>query len=185
MALMEDLLLKGYIDENLEENTESATADYLIRLLTYCIKTEDEISPKTRDYIINYIESFDMNDSEETWLFAQYDYGRFHNYNKETILDLKKSVDKLLDKKNLDFNILYHLITICLINNDELNDSQAKIIGDFISIFNLDPNICDEIYDKVLKEKNKKYEKDEDITLDDLDECYRILGLKKTAQKKT
>lgn len=183
MALMEDLLLKGYIDENLEENTEIATADYLIRLLTYCIKTEDEISPKKRDYIINYIESFDMNDSEETWLFAQYDYGRFHNYSKETILDLKKSVDKLLDKKNLDFNILYHLITICLINNDELNGIQAKIIGDFISIFNLDPNICDEIYDKVLKEKNKKYEKDVDITIDDLDECYKILGLEKNCTK--
>ena len=32
MTLMEDLLLKGYIDENLEENVENATADYLMRL---------------------------------------------------------------------------------------------------------------------------------------------------------
>lgn len=182
MALMEDLLLKGYLDENLEENVESATADYLVRLLTYCAKADKEISPEERDYIINYIESFDMNNSEETWLFAQYDYGRFHDYDKETIISLKKSIDKLLDKKNLDFKILYHLISLCLINNEALNDTQAEIISDFISVFKLDANTCDEIYDRVSKEKNKGIEECDD-NIDDLDEYYKILGLDKNATK--
>ena len=182
MALMEDLLLKGYIDENLEENVESATADYLVRLLTYCAKADTEISPEERDYIINYIESFDMNNSEETWLFAQYDYGRFHDYNKETIISLKRSIDKLLDKKDLDFKILYHLISLCLINSETLNDTQAEIISDFISVFNLDANTCDEIYDRISKEKNKEIEEYDD-NVDKLDEYYEILGLNKNATK--
>jgi len=181
MALMEDLLLKGYIDENLEENVKNATADYLMRLLTYCAKADEEISPKERDYIIAYFESFDINNGEETWLFAQYDYGRFHDYNKETIIYLKKSIDKLLDKKNLDFKILSHLITLCLIDNEALNDSQTEIISDFINVFNLDADSCDQIYNKVLKEKNKKIKEDENV--DDLDECYKILGLSKNCTK--
>lgn len=182
MALMEDLLLKGYIDENLEENVESATADYLVRLLTYCAKADKEISPEERDYIINYIESFDMNNSEETWLFAQYDYGRFHDYDKETIISLKRSIDKLLDKKDLDFKILYHIISLCLMNNETLNDTQAEIISDFINVFNLDPNTCDEIYDMISKEKNKEIEEYDD-NVDKLDEYYEILGLNKNATK--
>ena len=40
MALMEDLLLKGYIDEHMDEMVKCATADYLIRLLTYCAKSD-------------------------------------------------------------------------------------------------------------------------------------------------
>lgn len=182
MALMEDLLLKGYIDENLEENVESATADYLVRLLTYCAKADKEISPEERDYIINYIESFDMNNSEETWLFAQYDYGRFHDYDKETIISLKRSIDKLLDKKDLDFKILYHIISLCLMNNETLNDTQAEIISDFINVFNLDPNTCDEIYDMISKEKNKEIEEYDD-NVDKLDVYYEILGLNKNATK--
>ncbi|MCC3863407.1 DnaJ domain-containing protein [Terrisporobacter petrolearius] len=181
MTLMEDLLLKGYIDENLEENVENATADYLMRLFIYCAKADEEISQKERDYILDYFESFDMNSSEEIWLFAQYDYGRFHNYNKETIISLKNSIGKLLDKKNLDFKILSHLITLCLIDNEALNNSQTEIISDFINVFNLDANSCDQIYDKVLNEKNKKIQEDENT--DDLDECYKILGLSKNCTK--
>ncbi len=183
MALIEDLLMKGYLDENLEEKVESATADYLIRILTYIAKSDGEISPEERDYIINYIESFDMNESEETWLFAQYDYGRFHEYNIETIISLKNSINKLLDKKNLDFKILYHLISLCLINNEELNDPQAEIIKDFINVFKLDPNTCDEVYDKVLKEKNKKAKNNKNKKTDELDECYKILDLDKNCTK--
>lgn len=183
MTLMEDLLLKGYIDESLDENVQNATADFLVRLFTYCAKADKEISSEERDYIIEYIESFDMNNSEESWLFAQYDYGRFHDYNKECIISLKKSIDKLLDKKNLDFKILYHLLTLCLIDNKVLNDTQAEIIGDFISVFNLNADACDQIYDKVLKEKNKKFEDNKDSTLDILDECYKILGLNKNCTK--
>ena len=181
MSLMEDLLIKGYLDENINKNVENATADYLIRLLTYCAKADREISSEERDYIINYISSFDMNSSEETWLFAQYDYARFNDYNKEIIISLKKSVDRLLDKKDLDFKILYHLISLCLINNNTLNDNQAEIIKDFISVFELDANTCDEIYDIVSKEKNKKSKKYE--SLDDLDQYYKILGLQKNATK--
>ena len=183
MSLMEDLLLKGYIDEDLEENVEYATADYLVRLFTYCAKTNGQISPKERDYIIDYIESFDMNNSEETWLFAQYDYGRFHNYNKETIISLKKSIDKLLDKKHLDLKILYHLITLCLIDNDVLNDKQADIISDFINVFNLDADTCDQVYNRVSQEKNKEVKEDEDNTIDSFDEYYKILGLNKNCTK--
>lgn len=181
MTLMEDLLLKGYIDENLEKNVDNATADYLMRLFIYCAKADEKISSKERDYIIDYFESFDMNNSEDTWLFAQYDYGRFHDYNKETIISLKKSIDKLLDKKNLDFKILSHLITLCLIDNEVLNDSQAEIISDFINVFNLDANSCDKIYNKVLKEKNKKIKENESV--DNLNECYKILGLSKNCTK--
>lgn len=180
MALMEELLLKGYIDETLEENVESATADYLIRLLTYIAKADEKLSSKERDYIINYIESFDMNESEETWLFAQYDYGRFHNYDKEIIINLKKSIDKLLDKKNLDFKILYHLITLSLIDNENLNQAQMDIISDFISVFNLNANTCDKVYDRVFKEKKKRIKEN---TIDDIDECYKILGLEKNCSK--
>lgn len=183
MTLMEDLLLKGYIDENLEENIQNSIADFLVRLLTYCAKADNEISFKERDFIINYIESFDMNSSEQTRLFAQYDYGRFHNYNKELILSLEKYIDKLLDKENLDFKILYNLITLCLIDNEVLNDNHAEIIGDFISVFNLNADICDEIYNKVLKEKNKKIGDNKDSIVDDLDECYKILGLDKNCTK--
>ncbi|WP_018590690.1 J domain-containing protein [Terrisporobacter glycolicus] len=181
MTLMEDLLLKGYIDENLEENVENATADYLMRLFIYCAKADEKISQKERDYILDYFESFDMNSSEEIWLFAQYDYGRFHNYNKEIIISLKNSIGRLLDKKNLDFKILSHLITLCLIDNEALNDSQSEIISDFINVFSLDANSCDQIYDKVLKEKKKKIKDDE--STDDLDECYKILGLSKNSTK--
>lgn len=180
MALMEELLLKGYIDENLEENVESATADYLVRLLTYIAKADEKLSSKERDYIINYIESFDMNESEETWLFAQYDYGRFHDYDKEIIISLKKSIDKLLDKKNLDFKILYHLITLSLIDNENLNQAQMDIISDFISVFNLNANTCDKVYDRVFKEKKKRIKEN---TIDDIDECYKILGLEKNCSK--
>ena len=180
MALMEELLLKGYIDENLEEHVKSATADYLVRLMTYIAKADEKISSKERDYIINYIESFDMNESEETWLFAQYDYGRFNDYNKEIIVSLKKSIDKLLDKKNLDFKILYHLITLSLIDNEKLNQSQMEIISDFISIFNLNANSCDKVYDKVIKEKKERIEENK---IDDIDKCYKILGLEKNCSK--
>ena len=180
MALMEELLLKGYIDKNLEENVENATADYLIRLLTYIAKADDKISSKERDYIISYIESFDMNESEETWLFAQYDYGRFNDYNKEMIISLKKSIDKLLDMKDLDFKILYHLITLSLIDNEKLNQTQMEIISDFIGIFNLNANACDKVYDKVFKEKKKRIKEN---IIDDIDECYKILGLEKNCSK--
>lgn len=183
MALMEDLLLKGYIDENLDENFENATADYLIRLFTYCAKCDKEISSKERDYIINYIQSFDMNNSEETWLFAQYDYGRFSDYSKETIISLKRSIDQLIDKKNLDFKILYHLIYLCLIDNDLLNDRQAEIISDFISVFKLNPDTCDEVYNKVYKEINEKHKKSKNNNSDTLDEYYKILGLNKNCSK--
>lgn len=187
MALMEDLLLKGYIDENLEEHVKGATADYLIRLLTFCAKSDHEISFKERNYIIDYIESFDMNESEETWLFAQYDYARFNDYSKETIISLKESIDKLVNSKDLDFKTLYHLISLSLINNDELNDEQAEIISDFIKIFKLDADTCDEIYDTIIKEKNKKIENYEDENISDpeynLDECYKILGLDKNCTK--
>ena len=145
MALMEDLLLKGYIDEHMDEMVKCATADYLIRLLTYCAKSDGSISNKERNFIIDYIETFDMNDSEETWLFAQYDYGRFHEYDKENIVLLKRSFDKLLDKKNLDYKILYNLIYISLIDSENLNDYQAQIISDFITIFKLNADKCYEI----------------------------------------
>ena len=55
MALMEELLLKGYIDENMDEMVKNATADYLIRLLTYCAKADGYISNEERNFIINYI----------------------------------------------------------------------------------------------------------------------------------
>ena len=186
MDVIEDLLLKGYIDESLNENVENATADYLVQLLTYCAKADKEISPEERDYIINYIESFDMNNSEETWLFAQYDYGRFHDYNKEIIISLKKSVNKLLDKKNLDFKMLYYLISLCLINNESLNEAQSQIISDFINIFKLDPNTCDKIYNKVYKGKNNKteeYNNNKNYSDDrcNLDKHYEVLGLNKSA----
>lgn len=180
MALMEELLLKGYIDDEIEENVTSATADYLIRLLTYIAKADKKISSKERDYIINYIESIDMNESEKTWLFAQYDYGRFHNYNKETIIYLKESIDKLLDKKNLNFKILYQLITISLIDNENLNHTQIEIISDFINIFNLNSNACDKVYDKVIREKKKKVKEN---VINDIDKCYIILGLEKNCSK--
>ena len=147
MALMEDLLLKGYIDEHMDEMVKCATADYLIRLLTYCAKSDGYISNKERNFIIDYIETFDMNDSEETWLFAQYDYGRFHKYDKENIVLLKRSFDKLLVKKNLDYKILYNLIYISLIDSENLNDYQAQIISDFITIFKLNANKCDMVYE--------------------------------------
>lgn len=179
MALMEDLLLKGYIDEHMDEMVKCATADYLIRLLTYCAKSDGYISNKERNFIIDYIETFDMNDSEETWLFAQYDYGRFHEYDKENIVLLKRSFDKLLDKKNLDYKILYNLIYISLIDSENLNDYQAQIISDFITIFKLNANKCDMVYEKVIKEKNK-YKKN---IATDLDKCYEILGLDKNCSK--
>ncbi len=178
MALMEDLLLKGYIDENMDHMVKSATADYLIRLLTFCAKADGYISNEERNFIIDYIEQFHMNDSEETWLFAQYDFGRFNNYGKETILLLKDSMDKLLDKKNLDYDILYNMIHICLMNNESLDDNQAQIISDYITVFKLNPHRCDYIYDKVVSSKNKKHKTSKNNS-SDLDECYEILGLDK------
>ena len=175
MALMDDLLLKGYIDQNMDQLVKNATADYLIRLLTFCAKADGYISNEERNFIIDYIETFDMNDSEETWHFAHYDFGRFNDYNKETVFLLKKSIDKLLDKKNLDYKILYNMLCICLMNNDNLNDYQAEIISDFITIFKLNANKCDEIYDEIIKTKSKKRKK----SRDDLDEYYEILGLDK------
>ena len=124
-----------------------------------------------------------MNESEETWLFAQYDYGRFHEYNKDIIASLKKSVDKLLDNKNLDFKILYYLITLSLMDNEELNETQSQIISDFIEEFNLSSNKCDEVYKKVLKKKNKKVEKKEIYDENDLNQYYKILNLNKNCTK--
>ena len=59
MTLMEDLLIKGYIDENMNERVKNSTADYIVRLLTFCAKSDGNISSKERDYIIDYIETFD------------------------------------------------------------------------------------------------------------------------------
>lgn len=179
MSLMEDLLLKGHIDENMDHNVKKATADYLIRLLTYCAKSDGMLSNNERNFIINYIETFDINDSEETWLFAQYDYGRFHEYNKEIIVSLKRTFDKLIDKINLDYKILYNLIYISLIDSDNLNDIQAEIIEDFVTIFKMDADKCDQVYNNVVEKINK--EKNE--TLSHLDECYKILGLDKNCSE--
>ena len=179
MTLMEDLLIKGYIDENMNERVKNSTADYIVRLLTFCAKSDGNISSKERDYIIDYIETFDMNECEETWLFAQYDYARFNEYNKEMILSLKNAMSKLLDKKNLDFKILYRLISISLIDNEKLNDTQAQIIGDYISILKLNADKCDMVYDNVIKEKYKSESKN----TPDLDECYKILGLDKNCSE--
>ena len=55
MALMEDLLLKGYIDQNMDQLVKNATADYLIRLLTFCAKADGYISNEERNFIIDYI----------------------------------------------------------------------------------------------------------------------------------
>lgn len=179
MTLMEDLLVKGYIDENMNQEVKNSTADYIVRLLTFLAKSDGDISSKERDYIINYIETFDMNDSEETWLFAQYDYARFNEYDKEMIFSLKNAMAKLLDKKNLDFKILYRLISISLMDNENLNDTQAQIIGDYISIFKLNAHTCDEVYNSVIKEKDKSQNK----STPDLDECYKILGLEKNCSE--
>ena len=179
MALMEELLLKGYIDENMDEMVKNATADYLIRLLTYCAKADGYISNEERNFIINYMETFDMNDSEESWLFAQYDFGRFNDYNKEEIVLLKRSINKLLDKKNLDYKILYNLLYVCFLNNDNLNDNQAQIISDYITIFKLNPDTCDEIYNHIIEERNITKKE----VIDDLDECYEILGLDKNCNE--
>lgn len=179
MTLMEDLLIKGYIDENMNERVKNSTADYIVRLLTFCAKSDGNISSKERDYIIDYIETFDMNECEETWLFAQYDYARFNKYNKEMIFLLKNAMSKLLDKKNLDFKILYRLISISLIDNEKLNDTQAQIIGDYISILKLNADKCDMVYDNVIKEKYKSESKN----TPDLDECYKILGLDKNCSE--
>lgn len=179
MSLMEDLLLRGYIDDNMDESEKKATADYIVRLLTYCAKADGVLTERERNFIIDYIESFDMNDMEETWLFAQYDFARFHEYEKENIVLLRRCIQRLLDKKNLDYKILYNLIYISLIDNDTLNDIQEEIIGDFVTIFKLDSNKCDKVYEDVLREKNRLGKN----IADNLDECYKILGLDKNCSE--
>ncbi|WP_455539144.1 DnaJ domain-containing protein [Terrisporobacter sp.] len=179
MTLMEDLLLKGYIDENIDEGVKNSTADYIVRLLTFLAKSDGYISCKERDYIINYMETFEMNECEETWLFAQFDYARFNEYDKKIIVLLKNTINKLLDKKNLDFKILYMLINISLLDNENLNDTQIQIIGDFVEIFKLDADECDKIYNIII---NKKVKPKENST-PTLDECYEILGLDKNCSQ--
>ncbi len=181
MSLIEDLLLKGYLDDNLKESSNNA-ADYLIRIFTYCAKSDGVICANERDYIIKYIESFGMNSCEETWLFAQYDYARFSNYSKDTIVRLKDCVNKLYDKNNLCFDMLYHILSLCLLNKDILNDGESNIIEDFINEFKLDANSCDKIYERVLLEKSgEKYKTSTKV--DKLDEYYKTLGLSKDATK--
>ncbi len=67
MTLMEDLLIKGYIDENMNERVKNSTADYIVRLLTFCAKSDGNISSKERDYIIDYIENNTVYDVNLIW----------------------------------------------------------------------------------------------------------------------
>lgn len=222
MPILEKLLLKGYIDTNLneinfdyckvkcpfcneeynledgiynctnckktfrkigfstydEKKVSNATADYLVQLLTYCAKADKLISCEERDFIVNYIESFDMNEDQESWVFAQYDYARFNDYNKNIIILLKKSIGQLIDNYHLELDILSDMISIFLMDNNTLNNLQKEIINDYLSIFEISTKIYEDEFNRLLKNKlisgtnNKNYEHP-------LDEYYEILGLEK------
>ena len=222
MPILEKLLLKGYIDTNLneinfdyckvkcpfcneeynledgiynctnckktfrkigfntydEKKVSNATADYLVQLLTYCAKSDKSISCEERDFIVNYIESFDMNEDQESWIFAQYDYARLNDYNKNIIILLKKSIGQLIDNYHLELDILSDMISIFLMDNNTLNNLQKEIINDYLSIFEISTKIYEDEFNRLLKNKlipgtnNKNYEHP-------LDEYYEILGLEK------
>ncbi len=222
MPILEKLLLKGYIDTNLneinfdyckvkcpfcneeynledgiynctnckktfrkigfstydEKKVSNATADYLVQLLTYCAKADKLISCEERDFIVNYIESFDMNEDQESWVFAQYDYARLNDYNKNIIILLKKSIGQLIDNYHLELDILSDMLSIFLMDNNTLNNLQKEIINDYLSIFEISTKIYENEFNRLLKNKlipgtnNKNYEHP-------LDEYYEILGLEK------
>ena len=121
-----------------------------------------------------------MNDDQESWAFAQYDYARFTDYNKETIVLLKKSLSHLLDNENLELDLLYDMLNIFFIDNNDFNDEQAQIITDYISIFDISPHICQKMINEIYKVKNnisinKEIQKQDD----NIEQYYEILGLKK------
>ena len=185
MPILQELLVKGYIDTKSEEkytgiqkvkcpfcNAEynledgiyncsncnklfrkiglstidgqkvtNATADYIIHLLVYCAKSDSTISSKERDYILEYIESFDMNDDQESWAFAQYDYARFTDYNKETIVLLKKSLSHLLDNENLELDLLYDMLNIFFIDNNDFNDDGYALVSGILGADNIEKRV--------------------------------------------
>ena len=198
MPIIEKLLLKGYIDMNLneinfdyckvkcpfcneeynledgiynctnckktfrkigfgtydEKKVSNATADYLVQLLTYCAKADKSISCEERDFIVNYIKSFDINEDQESWVFAQYDYARLNDYNKNIIILLKKSICQLIDNYHLELDILSDMISIFLIDNNTLNNLQKEIINDYLSIFEISIKIYEDEFNRLLKNKN-------------------------------
>lgn len=186
MTFIENLILKGFIDDDLNKNLLMNEYDYVVRLLTYCAKSDKKISAKERDFIINYIESIDTNSDRKTILFAQYDYARFNNYNIVDILFLRNALFKFnsIDNNQIKrpLHILYELLSVCLIDSDNLNSKNKIILKDYLNIFNLSDLTFDKIFNQVLfnkkinlkKSKNKK---------DDLDEYYEILGLNKNCTK--
>ncbi|MEG0856000.1 MAG: DnaJ domain-containing protein [Terrisporobacter sp.] len=166
------------------QKVTNAAADCLIQLLTFCAKADGKISSSERDYIIEYILSFDINDDQESWAFAQYDYARYKDYNKESIILLKESISQLVDKYNLELEVLYEMFNLLLIDTTEFNDNQIDIIEDFISVFQIPSKLCEKIMNEVLNDKknNHESEKQEKKHINDpnnLDKYYEILGLKK------
>lgn len=161
-----------------EKKVSNAAADYLVQLLTYCAKVDKSISCEERDFIVEYIESFDINEDQESWLFAQYDYARFNDYNKNVILFLKKSINQLCDNFNLEFDILSDILSVFFIDNDTLNSNQEEIIKDYLSIFEIPTKIYKEKFNEFLKHKldNDKVNKNHKHPLD---EYYEILGLER------
>lgn len=161
------------------DKVTNSAADYLIQLLTYCAKADTKISSQERDYILNYIESFDKNKDQESWAFAQYDLARHNNYSKNVIILLKKSISQLIDKYYLELDILFDILNIFFIDNNNLNENQEEIIKDYLDIFKISPKICEEKIQEILSNKNTSQNKETSTNENEIDEWYKVLGLKK------
>lgn len=182
MTFIENLLLKGFIDEDINRNIRMNKHDYIVRLLTYCAKSDKEISKKERDFIVKYIESINTNNDRKIVLYAQYDYARFNSYDIIDTLFLKKYLTTSYPKVSVYYDLLYQLVSICLIDNSHLNNKSLIILKDYIKVFNLNSYTCDKVFDKVLHEKKLSIKKSK-AKIDSRDDYYKILGLDKNCTK--
>lgn len=160
------------------KKVSSSTVDYLIHLLTFCAKCDGEITHHERDFILEYIDSFDMNEDQLSFAYAQYDYARYNDYHKDTLLLLKKSICYLDDNKDLELEFLGELLHLILIHNRDISDNQKIIISDFLSIFDISNEDYENILSKV-KNENSNYQINSDKQNQDLNQYYKILGLEK------
>lgn len=158
----------------------NSASDYLIHLLTYCAKCDGQITSSERDYIIEDINSFDMNEDQLSWAYAQYDYARYNDYNQDTIISLKDSLNQLADNHNLEFEILEDLVYLTLINNDDITDNHTTIFNDYLFLFDISNSFLEKTVRNTKISKAKlQNTPTRNLTEFNLDKCYEILNLKK------